>query len=220
MVGVAPVRRLLGRLHDLWETWLLLRWAAGLLGGAAAMAGGFWTWVCVRFARARVELATDAPEYASDLTLKDVTPRLAWPGPSRIPWTPIVIGLVILLTLVLLVRMPLPKPDNPWAKDPQREFTAADQAWICAAVGDRCEHYTLGLFRCRRKVEHKDHWYPHAKGGATDRHNLVGLCAKHNIRKSDHIPTVLDTWLLYRHRLAYLPARLRGYAWPDGVKHE
>ena len=43
-----------------------------------------------------------------------------------------------------------------------------------------------------------DHHYPHAKGGATVRTNLVWLCDRHNNRKSDHVPTRLETWMLYR----------------------
>ena len=88
------------------------------------------------------------------------------------------------------------------------------------AAGGRCEHRRLfGLLRCRGPIEHMDHHYPWSRGGATDRHNLVGLCARHNLRKSDGIPTLLRTWLLYRSRLKYFPARLRGYAWPDGRAH-
>ena len=99
-------------------------------------------------------------------------------------------------------------------------FDDADRAWLEKAVGSRCEHRMLGLFRCPRRGEQMDHHYPWSKGGATDRHNLVYLCARHNRRKSDHTPTLWGTWLLYRARLKYLPPALRGYAWPDGRSRE
>lgn len=194
---------------------------AGTIGAAAA---GVWgmTW------RARRELMADAPEYAADAHL-DPTGlaeplRRAWetmrawrpPTPPAWWWIPI----ILLAALGVAARIPLARPDNPWEKDPMRAFPPADRRWIASITGDRCEHRSLfGLLRCRAKGEQADHHYPHSHGGATDRHNLVWLCARHNRRKSDRLPTLLDTWLLYRARLRYLPARYRAYAWPDGLSY-
>lgn len=133
---------------------------------------------------------------------------------------PILAAAVVLIALLALANLRMPKPDNPFDRDPVRLFSDADRTWIRMAAGGRCEHRRLfGLLRCRGPIEHMDHHYPWSRGGATDRHNLVGLCARHNLRKSDGIPTLLRTWLLYRSRLKYFPARLRGYAWPDGRAH-
>ena len=228
MARLAPLARLarMGRrLADLWETMRMLRVAVctigALAGTAGATAAGLWgaAW------RARRELMTDSPEYAADAHVDPTglaeplhhaweTMR-AWrpPTPPAWWWLPVILALI----LWIAARIPLARPDNPWERDPARDFPPADRRWIATAVGGRCEHRSLfGLLRCRREGEHADHHYPHSRGGATDRHNLVWLCARHNLRKSDRIPTLLDTWLLYRARLRYLPARYRAYAWPDG----
>lgn len=195
-------------------------------------------------------LLADAPEYADDtpfdlaralhLSGADIgggsTPSM--PSVSTGPLLAVLIMLLAVLVLYGLTRIPLPHPGNPFDRDPKRAFTQADREWIRKAAGDRCEHRTFGLFRCRRHggardgngVVHEDwlgdkpgqldHHYPWAKGGATSRHNLVYLCAKHNNRKSDKTPSWWDTWLLHRARLKYFPPALRGYTWVDGRQDE
>ena len=124
---------------------------------------------------------------------------------------------LLLLAVWLACRMPMAKPDNPFDRDPRRLFTDSDREWIDSCCQHRCEHrYCFGLLRCRYRAQQLDHWYPYAKGGATSRTNLVDLCAKHNNRKSDHVPTRLQTWMLARARHSYFPVEWRGYCKPDG----
>lgn len=79
-------------------------------------------------------------------------------------------------------------------RDAKRVFTAKEKAQMSRQCGNRCEGTGL-FFRCRYTgVDlHGDHWYPHSKGGATTMDNLVMLCPQCNRRKSDTIPTSLQT---------------------------
>ena len=204
-----------------WEAYRLLRvasYAAGALAGAGGLAGAYWTLLARRL---RAGLAEDSPEYAADTAVDPWHAGERAAGLARMlrqirdasgaRLVPILAAAVVLIALLALANLRMPKPDNPFDRDPVRLFSDADRTWIRMAAGGRCEHRRLfGLLRCRGPIEHMDHHY---------RHNLVGLCARHNLRKSDGIPTLLRTWLLYRSRLKYCPARLRGYAWPDGRAH-
>lgn len=158
---------------------------------------------------------------------------------GRLSGLPSWIPLTILAILIMwaLFRLPMPNPHNDWptedGRDPRRDFTESDRWWIMECAGYRCEHRSLlGLFRCRRRAPRDavgkgmlrqlggetgqlDHHYPHAKGGATTRRNLVYLCARHNRMKSDRTPTLWDTWMLERARLKYFPRKWRAYARPD-----
>lgn len=221
------VRRTVRRV---WETYRLLRvasYTAGALAGVGGLAGACWTLLARRM---RVALSEDSPEYAADTTVDPWHAGEHAAGLIRAfrdvrimagaRLVPILCLSGLLIVLLILMNLRMPKPDNPFVRDPVRLFSDADRTWIRMAAGGRCEHRGLfGLLRCRKPIEHMDHHYPWSRGGATDRHNLVGLCARHNLRKSDGIPTLLCTWLLYRARLKYFPARLRGYAWPDGRAH-
>lgn len=203
----------MARLRRLWMDWLALRWAAGMIGGLLAACGVSASMLAARYRSLRDMLLTDQPEYAGDLSWRDTLP--SWASDLHVsPWW--LLPPLIMVVMWLAVTIPVPRPDNPWDKDPRREFSTADRAWIRDCAGGRCEHRTLGLIRCRRPFEHADHHYPHAKGGATTRRNLVALCAKHNLKKSDRPPTLLATWLLYRARLHYFPARWRAWCMPDG----
>lgn len=213
-----------------WEAYRLLRvasYAAGALAGAGGLAGAYWMLLARRL---RTGLAEDSPEYAADTAVDPWHAGERAAGLARMlrqirdasgaRLVPILAAAVVLIALLALANLRMPKPDNPFDRDPVRLFSDADRTWIRMAAGGRCEHrWLFGLLRCRGPIEHMDHHYPWSRGGATDRHNLVGLCARHNLRKSDGIPTLLRTWLLYRSRLKYFPARLRGYAWPDGRAH-
>lgn len=213
-----------------WEAYRLLRvasYTAGALAGVGGLAGAYWTLLTRRL---RSVLAEDSPEYAADTTVDPWHARARWDGLTAVirhaagilapHAVPVIVACAVLLASLVLANLRMPKPDNPFDRDPVRLFPDADRTWIRMAAGGRCEHRgPFGLLRCRKPIEHMDHHYPWSRGGATDRHNLVGLCARHNLRKSDRIPTLLRTWLLYRARLKYFPARLRGYAWPDGRAH-
>ena len=69
----------------------------------------------------------------------------------------------------------------------------------------RCEGTGI-VFRCTHVGNdlHADHWYPHARGGATTKKNLVMLCPAGNKHKSAKVPTVFQTYALYfRRRFKY-----------------
>lgn len=214
-------------IRRLWSAYRALRiaaWALGALGAAAGFAGAAWALAARRL---RARLMTDSPEFADDTRidpfglagLRDRLPRIPRPDLPALPVWPVAAALGAMAVVWLILHIPMGRPDNPFDRDEPRLFSDADRTWISKITGGRCEHrWLFGLLRCRHKGEHMDHHYPWSKGGATDRHNLVWLCARHNIRKSDHVPTWFDTWVLYRARLKYLPPRWRGYARPDGVK--
>lgn len=199
---------------------ILVTVASTLGGGGAGVGGLFLTRV-----RARVTALEDEPEYASAVSLNPFAvfhgrvswPRLSWP---RIPiwvWVCAVV-LAVCAVLWLLARWPMRSPDNPFDRDPRRRFTSADRDWIRSCTQDRCEHRMLfGLLRCPRVGEQLDHHYPWSRGGATSRRNLVWLCARHNNRKSDRVPSRLSTWLLVRARARYWPVWARGDMVPDGM---
>lgn len=209
------VRRAVRRL---WDTYRLFRWASCAIGALSATGlGGALVGLAYRWRRLG-EIATDSPEFGGE---EHLLPTVAMPRivvPSWLPWLAVPVVLIALVWLA--THLPMRRPDNGFERDPHRLFTDADRAWIDSCTGRRCEHRTLGLFRCRYAAEQLDHWYPWAKGGATDRHNLVNLCARHNRRKTDHVPTWLQTALLARARMKYFPPRWRGYVRPDGLSHE
>lgn len=113
-------------------------------------------------------------------------------------------------------------------RDAKRVFTAKEKSQLSTQCGYRCEGTGL-FFRCRYtgKDLHGDHWFPHSKGGATTMDNLVMLCPQCNRKKSDTIPTSLQTkalsWRRKHHRdyTAQLPSPgkwlPRGYS--NGSKH-
>lgn len=213
------------RIRKAYETYRAVRWALWALGGLGTLIGTAGGALAISINRARGMLSMDSPEYAADTTvdpwglarLKTLIPAI--PIGRIPPAIPVILGLLLLAWL--MTRIPEPKPDNPWDTDPRRFFSDADRTWIRSLTGDRCEHRSLfGLWRCRRKGEQMDHWYPHSKGGATERRNLDWMCTRHNSRKSDRTPTLLDTLILYLARLRYLPARWRGYAWCDGLSRD
>lgn len=92
-----------------------------------------------------------------------------------------------------------------WKRDPRREFTKSQKNRHYARIGDRCEWRVGGVSRCRHVGKlHADHWIPWAYGGGTSDGNLVGLCAEHNLKKSDKHPPVMMTFSIGFARLFYL----------------
>lgn len=224
--------KLLHRIAGAYRTYKQVRylvWALAGLGSLATTLVGSW-WVLV--AKARSALAEDAPEYAADTPISALNlglPQLDLPTiPVPNLWPALIVAAVVAL-LFGLTHIPMSRPDNPFEKDPQRMFSEADRAWIAEAAGHRCEHLTLGIFRCHQhgsdtfplnlgdSTGQMDHHYPHSRGGATSRHNLVWLCEKHNKRKSNRIPTMWQTWLLTQSRQHYFPAELHDYMQPTGL---
>jgi 5-methylcytosine-specific restriction endonuclease McrA len=84
-------------------------------------------------------------------------------------------------------------------------FTQAQRTVIFNRCGNRCESKRWFWSRCRSKPTHADHIYPWSKGGATSLANAQGLCARHNLMKSNHIPSDLYLRSLERRRKAYFP---------------
>ena len=218
------VRRILHAMGDAWRTYRRLRFAAYAVGavgglGASAAAGiAALKWRLTRSMRA------DSPEFADETcTLAGLLHLPGHAASARLAGQsgrPAARRGRTAARRVAAVPPPHARPDNPFDRDARRLFDDADRAWLEKAVGGRCEYRMLGLFRCPRKGEQMDHHYPWSKGGATDRHNLVYLCARHNRRKSDHTPTLWGTWLLVPGEAEIPAARVSGYAWPDGRSRE
>jgi len=70
---------------------------------------------------------------------------------------------------------------------------------IAQRAGGSCE-----LAGCLERAEHLDHKYPWAHGGNSDIANLQWLCARHNLEKSDRIPTSYSPDQLWLRYLTYL----------------
>lgn len=192
-----------------------LAWALGVLSSLGVTGGAVGLAVHVRRAG---ETAASAPEYVTDQTTPADTGATHATLPAWVDWTAVRWAAVILLILVMvriIARWPMRRPDNHWDRDPRRLFTDADKRWCYGAAGGRCEW--RGPFgRCHNAIREFDHWYPWAKGGATARTNLVGLCRKHNRRKSDKVPTVWATRRLAHARRRYWTGG-DGYLRPTGI---
>ncbi len=219
------MKRFFRRLVAAWRMSRRVRWTVNTLGGllgvnVLAVGVGF-----IRQLRAKVAGSEDAPEYAGDITLNPLhglgldASGFHWPQWAVDMTILAVTGFTLLavLTVVLLARMPMRKPDNGFDRDPRRYFTDADREHIIACTSGQCEHRMLGLFRCHRPGGQMDHHYPWSHGGATSRRNLVWLCATHNRRKSDRIPTRLYTRLLEHAREDYWPVWARDTMILDGL---
>lgn len=224
--------KLLRRISTAYRTYKRVRYLvwtlAGVMSLTTTLAGSWWVLV----AKARTRLAEDAPEYAADTPVSSLDlglPSLKLPTITLPNLWPALAAAGILLLLFGLTRIPMSRPDNPFEKDPQRMFSDSDRVWIAEAAGRRCEHRTLGVFRCRKhgtdtyptnlgdSTGQMDHHYPHSRGGATSRHNLVWLCEKHNKRKSNRVPTMLQTWVISTARKHYFPADAQEYCKLTGL---
>jgi len=99
-------------------------------------------------------------------------------------------------------------------RDPQRIYTGAQRSEIAARAGGRCEHKHLMWVRCNTPGSHADHVYPWSRGGATTVANAQWLCQRHNLRKSNRVPT--RTYLLrlqLRRRRYFPPGEPTGVDW-------
>jgi len=77
-------------------------------------------------------------------------------------------------------------------RDPARVFNAAQKRYLMAQAGGRCEHRPLLWFRCFRNTRlQADHIMPWSRGGRTTLENGQMLCASHNRRKTNRIPSPL-----------------------------
>lgn len=123
-------------------------------------------------------------------------------GFSDVPWA--VIALVALVIL-LLTQSRQSRRNHRRQTDPQRTFTKEQRQRGAYRCGGQCEHKTLLGRRCTRPGEHGDHIYPWSFGGATAMSNYQHLCARHNLAKSNHVPSKLYIWRLERRRRHYFP---------------
>ena len=94
-------------------------------------------------------------------------------------------------------------------KDPQRNFTPTQRIEGFARARNQCEHVNVFGRRCTDAPTHGDHHHPHSKGGATSLSNFVALCARHNLTKSNHVPSHFATRRLERRRRTYFPPGAR-----------
>lgn len=86
-------------------------------------------------------------------------------------------------------------------RDPTRVYTTQERRVQSVKCKNRCEGVGL-FFRCRNKGDLQgDHWYPHARGGATTPKNMVMLCSGCNKRKSAKVPSLFQTNALWFRRM-------------------
>ncbi|OZG49851.1 HNH endonuclease [Bombiscardovia coagulans] len=207
----------------LWSNYKAIRYTTIMLSTVGSTGGFAWLVNRLSAWRNRLETSIDSPEFITNEIIDEQHSRwptisFDWRLASAYWW---VVALIIIFIIVWIVaHIRVASPHNGFTRDPRREFTVADRQWIDQCTARQCEYRIgLGLLRCNRRAEQLDHWYPWSKGGATDRHNLVNLCAHHNRRKSDKIPTVWSTKLLYHARLHYFPPQYRGFTKPDGIDY-
>lgn len=112
----------------------------------------------------------------------------------------VAVGLAVMIVLVAAARR-----GRQVQRDPKRLFTSAERQEASRRAGGRCEHKSVIWFRCSAPGTHGDHIYPWSRGGATVMMNHQWLCAKHNLRKSDHVPSRVYIWRLERRRKSYFP---------------
>jgi len=97
------------------------------------------------------------------------------------------------------------KSDN--RRDAHRVYSSAIKEKYSQLCGNRCEGIGL-VFRSKHEGHdlQGDHWYPYSRGGATTEKNLVMLCPKCNRKKTNHVPTFLQTNAIRfrrKHNLGY-----------------
>lgn len=117
------------------------------------------------------------------------------------PATYVVIGVLAVMVFVSFIADKV----GGTVKDPQRMYTKDQRMLGANLAGGRCEMEAYWWLRCPRGGEHGDHFFPHSLGGATSMRNFVWACAKCNIAKSNHVPTIWQKIRLERRRRRYFP---------------
>lgn len=125
-----------------------------------------------------------------------------WPHTLAVLWC--VAALVVSIVLAHAIRRAWSR--RSYQRDPLRAFSLQDKATVSAWCGGRCEHKPLLLPRCRAGGTAGDHLIPHSKGGPTTLENLQMLCPRHNLRKSNKMPSRLYLYRLAARRRGYFPA--------------
>lgn len=88
-------------------------------------------------------------------------------------------------------------------RDPQRLFTWEQKKVLIYRAGGRCEHKSPLWRRCPASGAEADHVIPWSRGGPTQIWNGQLLCHRHNVRKSNLIPSPFYRWRLTRRRRRY-----------------
>ncbi|KAB1661605.1 peptidoglycan DD-metalloendopeptidase family protein [Pseudoclavibacter sp. CFCC 13796] len=123
-------------------------------------------------------------------------------GLSNVPWAVVAF---IAFIVILLLQTRHTRHSHRRQTDPQRVFTKEQRQRGSHRCGGRCEHKPLFGRRCSSPGAHGDHIYPWSFGGATAMSNYQHLCARHNLAKSNHVPSKLYIWRLERRRRHYFP---------------
>jgi len=127
--------------------------------------------------------------------------------------------IIILCAVSVVILVARASGHSSTQKDPQRSFTSAQRAQGFARALNQCEHFNVFGRRCTDGPTHGDHHHPHSKGGSTTLSNFVALCSRHNLTKSNHVPTHFATRRLERRRRAYFPRDVRtDIVWRVGAR--
>lgn len=114
-----------------------------------------------------------------------------------------------LIVAVILVGAVKVRPRRRWrTQDPVRWFDYTQRITAMHRAGGQCEYFKWGR-RCTNKAAETDHFYPHARGGATLQTNSVAACRAHNQAKGGRMPSILTRWRLWWSRRSYWPRGLR-----------
>lgn len=117
------------------------------------------------------------------------------------PWLIAVVAIMIVLVVVS-------RRGRVAQRDTKRMFTQTERMEASRRAGGRCEHKSPFWFRCKSPGAHGDHIYPWSRGGSTTMTNHQWLCAPHNLRKSNHVPSRMYIWRLEQRRKKYFPAEI------------
>jgi hypothetical protein len=117
---------------------------------------------------------------------------------------PLITGVFVALVVMLFARAAFVRR-NPKQRDTRRAFTNSERMMGFERANKQCEYTRWVFFRCTRTATHGDHYIPWSKGGATNMANFAASCARCNLRKSAHIPSVLSRTLLAARRAKYFP---------------
>lgn len=114
-------------------------------------------------------------------------------------------GAAVVVVLVIAFATVMRAGGGP--TDQVRMFSAAQRRDGFSRAGNRCEYDGfLPWLRCTSAAEHADHFFPWSRGGATSMSNQVAACARHNLAKSDHMPSRMMQSRIARRRRRYFPA--------------
>lgn len=97
-------------------------------------------------------------------------------------------------------------------RDPRRLFSSAQRRQIFLKAHGQCEYPRFMLGRCPEDATEADHIFPWSLGGKTDVDNGSALCKKHNLHKSNRIPSRRYKRALQRNRARQDRFKIENYA--------